>query len=203
MRKPLPIDRAKDWVDSIEKGKAIVEALQYPDAYNRVTTLLDEVPEVGKLTHEVIGHLVGFARETVTRVMNTKKVIYVLLLLLILASDAFGAWTMIESDYSNEINFTAGNKVISWDPPRTNTDTSVLLDLGGYIILCGPSSRNYTLTKTLVGNITQYDTTGWLTPNIYYYCAVKAYNTGIPATIRMGRKNGSNNNSSSYSDFTQ
>lgn len=131
--------------------------------------------------------------------------IFVIIFIVITSSNIFAAWTMTYSDYSNEINFMATSATtLSWDPPTTNTNSSRLLDLGGYRLECGASSRNYTLTQTFVGNITRFNTNGWLTPNIYYYCAVKAYNTGIPATIRMGRmKNGSNNNGNSHSDSTQ
>lgn len=70
--KPLAIDSAIVWMDSVDKGKAVIEALQYSTAYERVTCLLDMMPDVGKLTHEVIARLVGLQRETVTRVMNSK-----------------------------------------------------------------------------------------------------------------------------------
>lgn len=60
---------AVDWVDTVDKGKAVVFSLQYPSAYDRVTSLIELCPDVIKLSHRIIGELLGLQRETVTRTM--------------------------------------------------------------------------------------------------------------------------------------
>ncbi len=67
----------------------------------------------------------------------------------------------------------AGEAVLTWDPPTTNTDGSPLTDLGGYRIYYGVSSGNYTQSID-VGNVTTYQVTG-LTDGVTYYFAVTAY----------------------------
>ena len=100
-------------------------------------------------------------------------------------------WAMIYSDYSNEINFVAdGVKVFAWDNPTTYTNTSVLTGLGGTGIYCGDSSGNYKSVRRVIGaNITSYPTAGWLTTGLTYYCAAKAFSTGILPTMRIRRHN--------------
>jgi len=69
----------------------------------------------------------------------------------------------------------AGQAILSWDPPATNTDGSALTDLAGYKIYYGTSSGNYSTVIT-VGNVTTYTITG-LTDNITYYFATTAYDS--------------------------
>src|SRR3990167_9251307 len=65
------IKDALQWVDSIEKGRNIVESLQYAGAHDRITALFELQPETRQLKHETIGNLLGLSRETVTRTMNS------------------------------------------------------------------------------------------------------------------------------------
>ena len=64
------LNKARRWCDSQEKGKGLIMALQYPEAQDRVTYMLEMYPELGNWTHQSLAALVGFQRETVTRVMN-------------------------------------------------------------------------------------------------------------------------------------
>ncbi len=84
--------------------------------------------------------------------------------------------------------------VFTWTPPTTNTDGTVLTDLGGYKLYCGLTQGTYTVTKD-TGLLTA-DMTGKVTYPIAnvlnmdtvktYYCSVTAYDT--------------NKNESSYSN---
>ena len=65
---------AEDWIDTVQKGKDIVSCLKYPEAYERVTALLELHPEVKLLSHRIVAELLGLQRETVTRVMNAEGI---------------------------------------------------------------------------------------------------------------------------------
>ncbi|MCC6543675.1 MAG: fibronectin type III domain-containing protein, partial [Nitrospirae bacterium] len=69
----------------------------------------------------------------------------------------------------------AGQAVLTWDPPTTNSDGSPLTDLAGYKVYYGPTSGNYS-TVINVANVTSYTVTG-LYDNTTYYFATTAYNT--------------------------
>lgn len=68
---------------------------------------------------------------------------------------------------------SAGQAVLSWDPPTTNADGSPLTDLSGYRIYYGTSSGVYG-TATDVGNVITSIITN-LTDGAIYYFAVTAY----------------------------
>src|SRR3972149_2470938 len=72
-------------------------------------------------------------------------------------------------------NARAGQAIMTWDPPTTNTDGTPLTDLAGYKIYYGTTSGNYT-SNIDAGNVTSYTLTN-LTNNVTYYFAVTAYNT--------------------------
>ena len=65
---------ASDWIDSIQKGKDIVTCLQYTEAYERVTALIELYPEVKTFRHRVTAELLGLQRETVSRVLNAEGI---------------------------------------------------------------------------------------------------------------------------------
>src|SRR3989344_8270826 len=68
----------------------------------------------------------------------------------------------------------AGQAVLSWDPPTTNTDGSWLTDLGGYRLYYGTASGNYGSVID-AGNVITHTVTG-LSGGTYYF-AVTAYDT--------------------------
>lgn len=68
----------------------------------------------------------------------------------------------------------AGEAVLTWDPPTTNTDGTPLTDLAGYKVYYGTTSGNYTSIID-AGNVTTY-TAASLTSNTYYF-ATTAYDT--------------------------
>jgi hypothetical protein len=75
------------------------------------------------------------------------------------------------------------NATLSWMPPTTNTDGSVLTNLAGYKIAYGnsPDALNTIVQLTNAG-LTTY-VTGDLAPGTYYF-AIKAYNaTGIESAL--------------------
>lgn len=67
----------------------------------------------------------------------------------------------------------AGEAILTWDPPTTNTDGSSLTDLGGYMVYYGPTSGLYE-NITDVGNVTTWNVTN-LTEGRIFYFAVTAY----------------------------
>lgn len=69
----------------------------------------------------------------------------------------------------------AGDATLSWDAPTTNKDGSPLIDLAGYKVYYGTTSRNYSQNID-VGNVTTYKVTN-LTEGLTYYFAVTAYDT--------------------------
>ena len=69
----------------------------------------------------------------------------------------------------------AGQAILTWDPPTTNSDGSPLTDLAGYKVYYGPTSGNYSAVID-VANVTGYTVTG-LNDNATYYFATTAYNT--------------------------
>ena len=68
----------------------------------------------------------------------------------------------------------AGEAVLSWDPPTTNTDGSWLTDLGGYRLYYGTASGNYGSVID-AGNVITHTVTE-LSGGTYYF-AVTAYDT--------------------------
>jgi hypothetical protein len=62
---------AHEWLDSVEKGRNLLEALQYPTAVDRMTYLFETYPEVKDFKHETLAYLFGMSRETVTRALNS------------------------------------------------------------------------------------------------------------------------------------
>src|SRR4030065_2503178 len=53
----------------------------------------------------------------------------------------------------------AGQAILTWDPPTTNSDGSPLTDLAGYKVYYGPTSGNYN-TVLNVANVTGYTVAG-------------------------------------------
>src|SRR3972149_5909585 len=66
---------------------------------------------------------------------------------------AVAIFFFIFSGMTNTAN--AGEAILTWDPPTTNTDGTPLTDLAGYKIHYGTTSGNYT-TVIDVGNVTTY-----------------------------------------------
>ena len=77
-----------------------------------------------------------------------------------------GGWALIPPA-------SAGQAILSWDPPATNADGSPLTDLNGYRIYYGTSSGAYVTTLD-VGNVITSTITN-LTDGVIYYFAVTAY----------------------------
>ena len=77
-----------------------------------------------------------------------------------------GGWALIPPA-------SAGQAILSWDPPTTNADGSPLTDLDGYRIYYGTSSGAYVTTLD-VGNVITSTITN-LTDGTIYYFAVTAY----------------------------
>jgi len=69
----------------------------------------------------------------------------------------------------------ADSAILVWNPPTTNVDGTLLVDLAGYRVYHGTSSLNYTWDDD-VGDVTTYEIHG-LTPEITYFFAVTAYDT--------------------------
>ena len=69
----------------------------------------------------------------------------------------------------------ADSAILVWNPPTTNVDGTLLVDLAGYGVYHGTSSLNYTWDDD-VGDVTTYEIDG-LTPEITYFFAVTAYDT--------------------------
>lgn len=64
---------------------------------------------------------------------------------------------------------------LSWQAPTTNEDGTPLIDLAGYRVYYGPTPGNYS-TSVDVGNVLTKNID--LPPDILYYFAVTAYDTG-------------------------
>lgn len=75
----------------------------------------------------------------------------------------------------NATILTAGVATLSWNPPTTNVDGTVLTDLAGYKIRYGTASGNYSQTID-VGNVTTYTVPSLVDGSTYYF-AVTAYDT--------------------------
>src|SRR3972149_7046251 len=86
---------------------------------------------------------------------------------------AVAIFFFIVSGMTNSAN--AGEAILTWDPPTTNTDGTPLTALAGYKIHYGTTSGNYT-TVIDVGNVTTYTVTN-LTNNVTYYFATTAYDS--------------------------
>jgi hypothetical protein len=69
----------------------------------------------------------------------------------------------------------AGTITLSWDAPKTNTDSTLLKDLKGFIIYYGTAPGKYT-TRLDVGNVTTYNFVNLNDVGTYYF-TVTAYNT--------------------------
>lgn len=68
-----------------------------------------------------------------------------------------------------------GSVTLSWNPPTTNTDGTLLTDLAGFRIYYGTSSGNYT-SSIDVGNATSYTVTN-LPVGVALYFALTAYDS--------------------------
>ena len=62
----------------------------------------------------------------------------------------------------------AADVQLAWDPPTSNADGTVLMDLTGFKVFCGTTSRNYS-TVTTVGNTNTCAVTGLLQGSTYYF----------------------------------
>ncbi len=69
----------------------------------------------------------------------------------------------------------AGEAILTWYPPTTNTDGTTLTDLAGYKVYYGTTSGNYD-TIIDAANVTSHTVTN-LTTNVTYYFATTAYDT--------------------------
>ncbi len=69
----------------------------------------------------------------------------------------------------------AGDVILSWVPPQTNSDGSPLTDLAGYNVYYGATPGSYS-DNIDVGNVTTYQV-GNLTEGLTYYFTVTAYDT--------------------------
>ena len=76
-----------------------------------------------------------------------------------------------------------------WVAPTTNIDGSPLTDLAGYILYCGPSTGDYTLTSDVpVPALSQTFIAAGI-PDGIFYCAQTAYNTARqegPYSVEIG-----------------
>lgn len=68
-----------------------------------------------------------------------------------------------------------GSVGLTWTPPTTNMDGTVLTDLAGYRVYFGTESRNY-YNFLSIGNITAYRVQNLIFGNEYCF-AVTAYDT--------------------------
>jgi PKD repeat protein len=75
----------------------------------------------------------------------------------------------------NAIPLHAGNTTLTWNPPTTNIDDTLLTDLAGYKIYYGIASGNYTQIID-IGNVSTYQINN-LTDGLTYYFVVRAYDT--------------------------
>ena len=77
--------------------------------------------------------------------------------------------------FFNTAALFAGNVTLSWDPPATNSDGTLLTDLAGYKLYYSTVSGSYTDIID-VGSATTYQVTD-LTDGLTYYFTVTAYDT--------------------------
>src|SRR5262249_11574534 len=72
---------------------------------------------------------------------------------------------------------------LSWDPPTANADGTALVDLKGYKVHYGPTSRSYSKTVEVSNpGLTTYVVDNL--PTGTYYFAVTAYNsTGVESSL--------------------
>ena len=64
------IQKAVNWLDTVQKGKDMLELIQSPIAYDRIVGLFELYPETKEMSHVSIAYLLGMARETITRELN-------------------------------------------------------------------------------------------------------------------------------------
>jgi len=73
---------------------------------------------------------------------------------------------------------SSGNVSLSWEAPTENTDGSVLLNLGGYVIHYGSASKTYTSTITISNpGLTSYVVED-LPPGTYYFSMTTTTTSG-------------------------
>lgn len=72
-------------------------------------------------------------------------------------------------------NVHAGDVTLSWDPPSFNEDGSTIINLSGYNLYYGTTSRDYT-HNVHIGNVTTYQIAN-LTDGATYYMAITAYDS--------------------------
>ena len=78
---------------------------------------------------------------------------------------------------------SSGNVSISWIPPTENTDGSVLMNLGGYVIHYGTASKTYTSTITLTNpGLTLYVIES-LPAGTYYFAMTARTTNGVESRL--------------------
>lgn len=63
------MNRRKFEVDTEEKAHIFYQALLIRPAHERILYIFEHYPELRQMTHERLGELIGFERETVTRTL--------------------------------------------------------------------------------------------------------------------------------------
>jgi hypothetical protein len=78
---------------------------------------------------------------------------------------------------------SSGNVSVSWIPPTENTDGSVLMNLGGYVIHYGTASKTYTSTITLTNpGLTLYVIES-LPAGTYYFAMTARTTSGVESSL--------------------
>jgi hypothetical protein len=85
----------------------------------------------------------------------------------------FGAW-LFSAWLFSACAASISKVTLAWDPPTNNTDGTTLIDLAGYKLYWGSSSRGYTHSND-VGNVTEYTITNITSLDRFF--AVTAYST--------------------------
>jgi hypothetical protein len=77
----------------------------------------------------------------------------------------------------------SGTVSVSWIPPTENTDGSVLMNLGGYVIHYGTASKTYTSTITLTNpGLTLYVIES-LPAGTYYFAMTARTTSGVESSL--------------------
>ena len=78
---------------------------------------------------------------------------------------------------------SSGNASVSWAAPTENTDSSALVNLGGYVIYYGTASKNYTSTITLTNpGLTLYVIEN-LPAGTYYFAMTAKTTSGVESSL--------------------
>jgi Putative Ig domain len=78
---------------------------------------------------------------------------------------------------------SSGNVSVAWIPPTENTDGSVLMNLGGYVIHYGTASKTYTSTITLTNpGLTLYVIES-LPAGTYYFAMTARTTSGVESSL--------------------